>query len=183
MPYIDIPIPSLPRCVHTEVDEIINLLPEDPHRPIVAPFPHPPNEDATKKKSTTKSLLMGEYSRRICDYPNGQYIGDMIDDKRSGQGRMTTPEEFYDGMWSHDFQHGYGEMTYFLDGSSYKGEWKNGLKHGRGVFNFKIQAKGVYMTKYDGEWENDKQKGRGIVTWSNGSIERGVWDGINKVKK
>ena len=76
-----------------------------------------------------------------------------------------------------------GELTYD-DGSCYKGEWRNGLKHGQGLytFNAKVPSR-VCMVTYEGAWENDKLKGYGVVKWSNGSVQKGVWDGLRLVKE
>jgi len=66
-----------------------------------------------------------------------------------------------------DCQNGYG--TYTAKEGTYKGYWKDGSVHGKGIFE------GNEYT-YDGEYINGKQHGQGKKTYTNGTIEEGLFD-------
>jgi len=66
-----------------------------------------------------------------------------------------------------DCQNGYG--TYTSGEGTYKGNWKDGRVHGKGIF------KGNEYT-YDGKYVNGKQHGQGKKTYTNGTIEEGLFE-------
>ena len=66
-----------------------------------------------------------------------------------------------------DCQNGYG--TYTAKEGTYKGYWKDGSVHGKGIFE------GNEYT-YDGEYVNGKQHGQGKKTYTNGTIEEGLFE-------
>jgi hypothetical protein len=66
-----------------------------------------------------------------------------------------------------DCQNGYG--TYTAKEGIYKGHWKDGRVHGKGIFE------GSEYT-YDGEYVNGKQHGQGKKTYTNGTIEEGLFE-------
>ena len=68
---------------------------------------------------------------------------------------------------SGDCENGYGAFT-SLEGT-YKGYWKDGNVHGNGIFV------GNEYT-YDGEYVNGKQHGQGKKTYTNGTIEEGLFE-------
>ena len=66
-----------------------------------------------------------------------------------------------------DCQNGYG--TYTTEEGTYKGNWKDGKVHGKGIFE------GNEYT-YDGKYVNGKQHGQGKKTYTNGTIEEGLFE-------
>ena len=68
---------------------------------------------------------------------------------------------------SGDCFNGYGVFT--SEEGTYKGNWKDGKVHGGGVF------KGSQYT-YDGKYVNGTQHGQGKKTYTNGTIEEGLFE-------
>ncbi len=149
-----------------------------------------------------------EFSAAVSDkpkkitYPDGKYVGEIVNGKRHGKGVMYYRDEDkfnrirYDGEWKDDKRHGHGVMTW-KGGNKYDGEWKDSARHGKGMFYFasgdryegdfengKISGKGVIYysdedvfirVKYDGEWKDNERNGHGMMTWKNGEKYDGEW--------
>lgn len=81
-------------------------------------------------------------------YPNGSYyIGEIIDNQRSGKGIMVYPEGVYiEGD--------------YVGGDYYSGDWVNDKRHGIGVYFFSHQK---YMEEF--YWENDEIVGTRMKTY------------------
>ena len=112
-------------------------------------------------------------------YPNGDtYDGDWYNHRPTGKGTMNffeykgevsreAPDSgfflaTYNGDWSGDLFHGYGELRYgygsLKDNDFYIGNWVCGKKHGYG-------HEGVNEISYEGEWCDDKKHGFGVLTY------------------
>lgn len=63
-----------------------------------------------------------------------KYEGEIINDKRHGQGTMKYSNgDIYEGEWKEDHQNGKGTFKSH-DGIFYTGEFKNNEYHGEGKF-------------------------------------------------
>jgi hypothetical protein len=132
------------------------------------------------------------------DQGNGeQYVGKFKNNHKNGQGTYTWPDgRKYVGEWkenkmdgqgtfSHDYFHYVGEFkdNKFIKGEStdpltrirYIGEFKeyNGFPkfHGQG-----IEIDIVLNREYIGKFINGKYHGKGKMTYSDGTIEEGLWE-------
>ena len=77
-----------------------------------------------KKLNNKNTYLKRGGAQEEKEYPNGKYIGNIIDGKRDGKGRM-----------------------YYSDNSKYVGEWKDDKKNGQGIlFNAdnQVEEKGIW---------------------------------------
>ena len=102
-------------------------------------------------------------------YDNGEYVGQMKDGKRHGQGTYTYANgNKYEGQWEYGLRHGQGTFTW-ASGSIYVGEYKDDKRHGQGTYNWADGA------KYVGEWKDDKRNGQGTMTWADGEKYVGEW--------
>jgi len=76
-----------------------------------------------------------EQTRHVQDkrYPSGNvYSGEMVGNKRHGQGTLTWPDGAkYEGTWKDDFCHGKGRMQ-FPNGSVYVGSFSSNNMNGQG---------------------------------------------------
>ena len=132
-------------------------------------------------------------------YANGErYIGDFVDGKRHGNGRMEYQNgDVYVGGYNMGKRHGEGTMTY-ADGRVYSGEWENSIKSGRGTFRQvngeeyigsfaggTFEGNGTYSfangNTYIGNWKGGKRDGAGVLIYANGAKEAQVWEGGKKV--
>ena len=82
--------------------------------------------------------------------------------------RRPVARTRYQGQWSHNQRHGYGQIHY-PNGDTYHGDWKHNQKHGHGQFRW---AKGDI---YTGQWRYDQMHGDGRWTSANGAIYDGAW--------
>ena len=65
---------------------------------------------------------------------DGAYVGDLVDDRRSGYGTMTYHDgSIYVGEWKDDMFHGIGTYTY-SNGEIYIGEFVDGIRNGVGEY-------------------------------------------------
>ncbi len=129
-------------------------------------------------------------------YPDGTYLGQVVDGKRHGKGVMYYKNRNkYTGDYVDDRKQGRGVYTW-RNGETYDGEWKDGKRTGKGVYCYQNgeqydgdfidgirNGSGVYAwpngDKYDGEWKDDNRNGRGVLTWKNGGKYDGEWkDGL-----
>ena len=92
--------------------------------------------------SADGSILEGFFSgghangkaRKITHADKEKYIGDWKDDKRHGNGEVSTKDgNKYTGSWENDVKHGSG-VEKWHDGACYTGEFIDGLKQGTGTF-------------------------------------------------
>lgn len=95
------------------------------------------------------------------------YIGNYINNKRNGQGKLILSDKsYYEGNFKDGLYDGNG---YFKNKNFiYKGEFSKGKKHGKGKLENLIKN-----TVYEGEFKNDKKNGYGIEKYNDGSIYKG----------
>ena len=131
--------------------------------------------------------------------PHGRlYIGEFINGKANGKGRITTekdPGYLYEGEFEDNLYHGEGEER-FSNGNVYKGQFVRGYKepYGRLTFpdgseyegNFSkniIEGKGRFKWKdgrtYSGDFHDSKLHGKGRTTWVDGSYYEGEYKNDN----
>lgn len=117
--------------------------------------------------STKKS---SEHNTKKYTSPNGDvYIGEWLDGKKDGQGKMTYSNgDVYDGEWKDDKINGKGKITY-SDGSIYEGELKDDKYNGQGKYTWPDG----YV--YEGEWKDDKRNGYGKLISVYGVIYEEKW--------
>lgn len=99
----------------------------------------------------------------------GVYEGFWINNKREGKGKMMYSHgDEYIGYWYRDRENGKGKMT-FKNGDVYDGDWEDSEMHGNGKMIF---ANGDV---FDGEWVQDMREGNGTITYANGEVYTGLW--------
>jgi hypothetical protein len=107
-------------------------------------------------------------------YSNGDYEGEMKDEKRNGRGKHTWPSgDVYEGEWKDDKINGRGKYTW-PECEFYEGEFKDGKSDGKGKHNY---ANGQV---YEGEFQDDKRNGRGKMTYPSGQVYEGEYKDGNK---
>ena len=130
-------------------------------------------------------------------FPDGTYVGNIVNDKRQGVGKMTYENgEIYDGSWSNDKKQGNGKMTY-KNGGVFESEWRNDLASDYGTMiyangdNYKgymidgMKTNGLHGFStmkyangdvYFGNWKNDMREGDGTMTYNNEDKYTGNWE-------
>jgi hypothetical protein len=128
-------------------------------------------------------------------FSNGdKYEGEWVNGNAHGNGILIYKNgDKYDGEFNNNQLSGKGSFI-FSDGDSYVGNFLNGKKHGKGTFNIggNIYSgdyiddrlkKGTYIDKngdkYEGEFLNGKPHGIGIYIFSNGKINKGLFENGN----
>jgi hypothetical protein len=102
------------------------------------------------------------------------YIGDFVDGKRHGQGKLTLLNgTYYEGGWVNDGLE--GKAKYVSATQSYEGDYVNGMEHGIG----KSTASDGEV--YIGEFYNGKATGKERLITANGDIYEGEWKDGNSV--
>ena len=95
----------------------------------------------------------------------GEYIGEVLNGKRHGQGRMNyNVGTVYEGTWANDRPNEQGILK-FNRSHLYEGNFVNGKFHGWGRYQRKKDF-------YEGYWKNGKKHGEGIESVG-GEIYRG----------
>jgi hypothetical protein len=83
-------------------------------------------------------------------YSDGEYKGELKDDKREGYGIFTWKDGGkYEGEWENDVENEYG-VYIDKNGEKYEGQFKDNQKHGYGILYDK-NGKKIKM----GEWQED----------------------------
>jgi hypothetical protein len=126
----------------------------------------------------------------------GEFIGDLIDNKRHGHGTYKNRISTYTGEWRDNKRCGFGEAT-FESGNSYLGEWQDNMPHGAGKLKYidETELEGVfekgelvsgtgkyipgYMGEatniYDGTFVDGKLQGHGVWVNSDDTSYVGEW--------
>ena len=142
-------------------------------------------------RHSSNSWNLSSINRHSSKYeiPNQtQFIGDIIDGKKQGKGKLIFPDgSYYEGNFKDDLFNGTGILV--KDNSIYKGNFLNGKKHGKGKieiykkFNnnntkFNSYSKQISFNNeniiekkiYDGDWFDDNINGEGkeIIENENG---------------
>lgn len=127
-------------------------------------------------------------------WPNGdRYDGQMVGEKRQGQGRFQWANgQVYEGEWADNLPNGQGKLR-FANGDVYAGEVRDGIPQGFGSKRFAASGdayegtfvagqpdgSGTYADKagnrYDGQWKAGLKQGKGKFQWANGQSYEGDW--------
>ena len=123
----------------------------------------------------------------IKKYENGNYEGEIKNNKKEGYGKYTTNDgTYYIGQFSNDLRHGKGAdyyqnnsimhegdfvkdelngngVFYDTNGSYYIGQFSNWMKHGKGTEYYPDDK-----VKYEGDYKNGKREGKGKYIDENG---------------
>ena len=98
-----------------------------------------------------KSVKRGG-AKETKEYPDGTYVGNIVNDKREGKGRMQYENgDVYSGNWVNDKREGYGFMRYVND-DSYTGDWVNDMRQGHGQMEYTDGRRDWLVI---GDWFND----------------------------
>jgi len=132
--------------------------------------------------------------RGFKDYEDGEYVGELVNDKRHGKGKMEYYEDddfedisfegVYEGKWVNDKRHGRGVMKFYrgrkVCEGVYDGEWVNDKREGTGTMTFikktSFHVRGQQLlfkdvVRYEGQWKNDLWDGDGRMTFEKGMIQ------------
>ena len=82
------------------------------------------------------------------------YEGQFLDGKKHGQGKYTTPNFSYVGMFNENQFDSRGYISY-KNGDKYEGNFEKGKKSGNGTYTW---SDGSY---YEGSYKNDLKHGQG----------------------
>lgn len=129
------------------------------------------------------SVYQGEYAwnkpegRGVLRQPDGSVLtGVFAGGKLQGEGdwRDGANHLAYQGGFKDSLFEGLGHYTDQLNGSSYEGGFLAGLRSGSGVLKTRAFT-------YEGEFVQDRMQGKGSMTFSDGTIMRGIFqDGLRE---
>ena len=132
-------------------------------------------------------FFKNEVSNNKKNYPNGEYIGELINNMREGYGKFTYKDgHCYIGTWKNDIPNGKGTL-YFNNKVEFEGDFVNEEFDGNGKLFLnngdfqtgdfskgKSEGFGEYCfkngEKYIGEFANGLENGQGILYNKDGSI-------------
>jgi hypothetical protein len=117
------------------------------------------------------STALGADTARV-ELPNGDvYEGEMVDDRRTGQGTYTWADQrTYVGTFLNDRRHGRGELAW-PNGDRYEGEFRQDQMTGRGRFVWDN------TDRYEGDFVAGQRTGQGVYTWHTGERYQGFFKG------
>jgi len=119
------------------------------------------------------SAAGGREEHQIVTYGDGsQYMGQIVDGKRHGQGKWESKSGMYEGQWQADVQHGKGRQTW-SDGRVYDGQFQNGKFAGSGRMVWETQRG---LLTYEGAYQDDLKHGKGKFVWADGRTYDGYWE-------
>ena len=124
------------------------------------------NEEKENKENDEEKKEIN--NMKIKQYDNGEYKGEIVDDKREGYGEFYYKNgDIYKGQWKNDHRNGNGTFIYKC-GHKYEGEWKNDVKEGK-------NSKFYYNNdnRYEGEFKKNLRFGKGKLYYNNGDIYEG----------
>ena len=97
------------------------------------------------------------------------YIGNYVNNKRNGQGKLILADQvYYEGNFKDGEFDGLG--FYRTKNYTYKGQFINGKKSGKGKME-NFGRKSVY----EGEFNNDMKEGYGIEKFNDGTVYKGYY--------
>jgi len=102
--------------------------------------------------------------------PNGDvYYGSYHYGKKQGNGKLTTKDFTYNGVFEDGLFQGYGIYNDKNSELKYTGYFFRNLYHGEGEIEYKSGD------TYYGEFFQGKRNGRGVANWKNGQFYEGSW--------
>jgi hypothetical protein len=117
--------------------------------------------DQTMPKCPDDTSLVWSNCFGTFEEDGSKYVGEWINNERSGQGTHTQDGAKYVGEFRYNKYNGQGTFT-FSSGEKYVGEFKDDLFNGQGALNYSDGA------KYVGDFKDDKANGYGTWTFANG---------------
>ena len=135
-------------------------------------------------RDSSPSINLSPINPKKNDINQIQYIGNIIDGKKEGKGKLIYPDgTYYEGNFKNDLFNGKG--IFVNNNSIYNGDFLNGKKHGKGKIEIDIiknknsnnnnnnnNENKIEKKIYEGDWENDFINGNGIeiIQNENGKI-------------
>jgi hypothetical protein len=119
------------------------------------------------------------------------FKGEFEQNIKTGKGRVTYKEGYYEGFFENGKRHGEGTFQY-PNKDIYSGMWKDGKRHGKGTYvyaNTKYELKGVWKegqivqgtwtftdgTRFVGSFQQNKPCGDGVWETKDGTIVEGAY--------
>ena len=100
---------------------------------------------------------------------DGIYIGNYVNKKRNGKGKLILADQsYYEGNFKDGVFNGSG--YYRTRNYTYKGQFIAGKKSGKGKLE-NLTTKSIY----EGEFKNDMKEGYGIEKFNDGSVYKGYY--------
>ena len=104
------------------------------------------------------------------DKHKNKYIGEFIDMKKWGIGKLITNKINYEGEFVNDKIDGKGRIKFLKSGIEYEGTFVNDNIEGYGKFKW------INGDVYEGEVKNNKMNGNGIYHYKNGKVFKGLFE-------
>ena len=111
----------------------------------------------------------------IVNKNRSKYIGEFLNSIRCGKGELITKKIYYKGDFWNNMMHGYGNISFLIEGHKYEGQFKNNNIEGWGAFFWKNGD------RYEGQVKDGKIHGKGKYYYKNGNVFEGVF--VNGIKK
>ncbi|XP_031472890.1 phosphatidylinositol 4-phosphate 5-kinase 6-like [Nymphaea colorata] len=128
------------------------------------------------------ALLVGTFVQGSCtgDYnyfffrDGSTYTGNIIGNRISGKGKLTTSGLVYKGEWHDNLPHGSGSETY-ANGDKFIGTFERGVKQGEEcIFTW---ANNENFLEYRGGFWSGRIQGMGTLTLRDKTVIHGFFDG------
>ena len=114
----------------------------------------------------------------MSDEVGNRYVGEWVNDKRSGTGTYTFASgDVYEGQWLDGMYHGYGTYS-SAESDEYEGEWRQDKMSGRGKYRYRELG-----DVYEGDWAGGLREGVGKYTCADGTVFVGQYEAGELVKK
>ena len=114
----------------------------------------------------------------MSDEVGNRYVGEWVNDKRSGKGVYTFASgDVYEGQWLDGMYHGYGKYT-SAESDEYEGEWQQDKMSGKGKYRYRDLG-----DVYEGDWNGGLREGFGKYTCADGTVFIGQYEAGELVKK
>jgi hypothetical protein len=121
-------------------------------------------------RDSSPSINLSPINPKKNDINQIQYIGNIIDGKKEGKGKLIYPDgTYYEGNFKNDLYEGEGIYEWPEEGRKYKGEFHCGNIEGNGETQYNDGS--LYKGKYIG----GIKQGEGSYTWNNGQTFIGNW--------
>ena len=114
----------------------------------------------------------------MSDEVGNRYVGEWVNDKRSGTGTYTFASgDVYEGQWLDGMYHGFGTYS-SAESDEYEGEWRQDKMSGRGKYRYRELG-----DVYEGDWAGGLREGVGKYTCADGTVFVGQYEAGELVKK
>lgn len=93
-----------------------------------------------------------------------EFTGDFLNGQLNGKGTMMTRNQMrYEGEFSDNQRHGYGELKSSRTNEYFKGQWYHDKRHGQGEQRYSDGS--IYV----GDWVHDRRQGHGEIKFLDAS--------------